>query len=279
MRAAKEKTLVEQVRAAGDMMRKRLGSFTPDIAIILGSGLNSFAKIIDNPIEVSYDDVPYMKTTTSFLHEGKFVCGTLKEKRVIAAQGRLHAYEGYSSADVVFPVRLMHLLGAKTFISSNASGAINESYNVADFCIVEDFINFCGRNPLQDVQTSGFGSRHFSMTDALDPALRQLCLKCANDLNITAHEGVYIGVSGPMFETPAEIRAFRIWGADVVGMSTVEEIIAARQLDMRCLCISFVSNMAAGIEGASPSAEEINEAAALAEKNFERLMLSVLENL
>ena len=274
-----EKSLIEQVNEAAATLRERMGTFEPDIAIVLGSGLNDLANLVENPIVVQYADVPNMKTTTSSLHVGAFVCGKLSGKNVIVAQGRLHGYEGYSSSDVVFPIRVMNALGAKTLISSNASGAINESYNIADFCIVEDFINFCGRNPLQDPQTSCFGSRHFSVTDALDPTLRDVCLNCAGDLNISAHTGVYIGVRGPMFESPAEIRAFRTWGADVVGMSTVEEIIAARQLNMRILCISFISNMAAGIDGASPTAEEIKESAALAAKNFEKLVLRVLEEI
>lgn len=194
-------------------------------------------------------------------------------------QGRLHGYEGNTPQEVAFPIWLMHSLGIKTLITTNAAGAINESYRVGDFCIMSDHINFTGRNPIVGIEPDEIAMRFFSMLDAYDPDLRRLAHEVAENEGISVQEGVYLGLLGPSFETPAEIRAFRIWGADTVAMSVVEEVIAARHVGMRVLGISLVSNMACGIEGVSPSDVEVFEVARCAQSNFCTLVGGIVARL
>lgn len=281
-----EKTQLEQnLDDAARFVRELMGERMPKIGLILGSGLNPLANDIEDAVCVSYRDVPHMKASTVGGHVGRFVCGTLAGVQVIAMQGRLHGYEGNTSQEVVFPVRLMHRLGVETLIVTNTAGGINESYREGDFCIMADQINFTGRNPIADAQAAQLAMRFFSMTDAFDPSLRALARKVAEERGIRVQEGVYLGLLGPSFETPAEIRAFRSWGADTVAMSVVEEVIAARHVGMRVLGISLVSNMAAGIGavngvgGVSPSGAEVADVARNREGDFARLITGIMENL
>jgi purine-nucleoside phosphorylase len=170
----------------------------------------------------------------------------------------------------------MHELGIETIITTNAAGAINESYAVGDFCVMSDHINFTGRNPVEGTEPDGIAFRFFSMKDAYDPELRALAVRAAERAGIRVQEGVYLGLLGPSFETPAEIRAFRAWGADTVAMSVVEEVIAARHVGMRVLGMSLCSNMACGIEGASPSDEEVFQTAQARELDFCRLITDIV---
>jgi purine-nucleoside phosphorylase len=191
-------------------------------------------------------------------------------------QGRLHGYEGYTPQEVAFPVWAMHALGIQTLIATNAAGAINEGFEVGDFCIMSDHINFTGRNPIVGTEPDRLAMRFFSMKDAYDPALRALAHEVAAREGIRVQEGVYLGLSGPSFETPAEIKAFAAWGADTVAMSVVEEVIAARHVGMRVLGISLCSNMACGIEGASPCDEEVFEVAQRRAPDFCRLVAGIV---
>lgn len=271
-----ENGLERRLQEACACVEGRLGGRRPLIGIILGSGLGPLAEQIEDAVHIPFAEVPHMRTSTASGHVGRFVAGELGGRQVIAMQGRLHGYEGYSAQEVAFPVWLMHRLGIRTLITTNAAGAINEGYRVGDFCIMADHINFTGRNPVVGTEPDGISFRFFSMLDAYDPQLRALAHRVAEREQVRVQEGVYLGLLGPSFETPAEIRAFRAWGADTVAMSVCEEVIAARHVGMRVLGISLVSNMACGIEGASPNDAEVFEAAKGAEEGFCRLIAGIV---
>lgn len=274
-----ENILKENIREAAYHLKVRLEGRVPEIGIILGSGLGPLASEIEDAVKIPFGDVPHMKRATAMSHVGVFVCGTLAGKCVLTMQGRLHGYEGNTAQEVAFPVWVMHELGISTLITTNAAGAINKSYEVGDFCIMMDHINFTGRNPVEGIEPDGIAFRFFSMKDAYDPKLRKLALDTAARENIKVQVGVYLGLLGPSFETPAEIRAFRSWGADTVAMSVCEEVIAARHVGMRVLGISLVSNMACGIDGASPSDEEVFEVALRRQPDFCRLVREIVRQM
>lgn len=274
-----ENALLENLDEAAALLKDRLGARNPQVGIILGSGLNPLAERIEDAEYVPFSEVPHMKASTATGHVGRFVCGVLGGACVLAMQGRLHGYEGNTAEEVAFPVWLMHRLGIDALITTNAAGAINETYRVGDFCIMSDHLNFTGRNPVASMDPAGLAFRFFSMKDAYDSALRACAHTVAARENVRVQEGVYLGLLGPSFETPAEIRMFRSWGADTVAMSVVEEVIAARHVGMRVLGISLVSNMACGIEGSSPSDVEVFEVARSREDDFARLICGVLESL
>lgn len=272
-----DNVLKANLEEAAGVLRERLGNRKPAVGIVLGSGLGPLAEQIENAIIVPFGEIPHMKRSTATGHKGRFVCGELGGKTVLAMQGRLHGYEGNSPQEVAFPIWLMHLLGVRALITTNAAGAINESYVPGEFCIMSDHINFTGRNPIVGTEPDGIAFRFFSMKDAYDPELRAVAHKVALERGVTVQEGVYLGLLGPSFETPAEIRAFRAWGADTVAMSVCEEVIAARHVGMRVLGISLVSNMACGVEGASPSDVEVFEVAKEVEPKFCRLIEGIVE--
>lgn len=271
--------LKSRLEASQKVLLEKLGYLKPEIGIILGSGLGPLADHIQDALYIPFEEVPYMKTATASSHVGRFVCGTLSGKNVIAMQGRLHGYEGNEAWEVAYPVWLMHLLGVKILITTNAAGAINESYQVGDFCLMQDHINLTGRNPIIGTDPDGLAPRFVPMKDAYDPALRQIAKAVADDLSISIQEGIYLGLLGPSFETPAEIRAFRVLGADTVAMSVVEEVIAARHVGIKVLGISLVSNMACGIEGASPCDDEVLDVAKSKEADFVSLIKGIVSRL
>ena len=271
--------LIETLDEAQRVMEERFGGFAPEVGLILGSGLGALAERIGDPVFIPFDDVPGMGVSTASGHVGRFVAGTLGGVPVLAMQGRLHGYEGYTAQEVAFPVWLMARLGVQTLITTNAAGAINESYRVGEFCIMADQLNFTGRNPVTGIEPDVMAPRFFSMMDAYDPALRALAHRVADERSIPVQEGVYLGLLGPSFETPAEIRMFRSWGADTVAMSVCEEVIAARHVGLKVLGISLVSNMACGVEGASPSDEEVHEVGVARQEDFCRLIEGILEAL
>lgn len=272
-----DNVLKANLEEAAGVLRERLGDREPAVGIVLGSGLGPLAEQIEDAVVVPFGEIPHMKRSTATGHKGRFVCGELGGKCVLAMQGRLHGYEGNSPQEVAFPIWLMHLLGVRALITTNAAGAINETYVPGEFCIMSDHINFTGRNPIVGTEPDGIAFRFFSMTDAYDPELRAVARKVADERGVAVQEGVYLGLLGPSFETPAEIRAFRAWGADTVAMSVCEEVIAARHVGMRVLGISLVSNMAAGVEGSSPSDTEVFEVAKGAEPKFCRLIEGIVE--
>ncbi|MDD6784918.1 MAG: purine-nucleoside phosphorylase [Eggerthellales bacterium] len=269
-------TLKEKIAQSAATIGQRLQGRTPEVGIILGSGLGPLAEQIEDPIYVPFGEVPFMGTSSCTGHVGRFVCGTLGGKCVLTMQGRLHGYEGYTAQQVAYPVWVMNALGIQTLITTNAAGAINESYRVGDFCIMTDQINFTGRNPIVGMEPDQISFRFFSMLDAFDPSLRALAQGIADREGIRAQQGVYLGLLGPSFETPAEIRAFRIWGADTVAMSVCEEVIAARHVGMRVLGMSLCSNMACGVENASPNDAEVFEVAEARSADFCKLVTLIV---
>lgn len=271
-----DSTLIESLEEARAFLEERLEGFQPEVGLILGSGLGPFADCIECAVRVPFAAVPHMGTASAAGHVGQFVAGYVAGRRVLAMQGRLHGYEGFSAQEVAFPVWLMGALGVHTLITTNAAGAINCDYGVGDFCAMRDHINFTGRNPLCGKAPDEMAPRFLPMLDAYDSALRERFLSIAADLGITVREGVYLGLLGPSFETPAEIRAFRVLGADTVAMSVCEEVIAARHCGMRVAGLSLVSNMACGIEGANPSDDEVHEVAATRLEDFSALITRLL---
>ena len=276
---SEQNILKENIAEAAYHLKVMLEGRAPTVGIILGSGLGPLADQVENAVVVPFGEIPHMKRSTATSHKGQFVCGTLAGACVLVMQGRLHGYEGNTAQEVAFPVWIMHELGISTLITTNAAGAVNESYSVGDFCIMTDHINFTGRNPVVGTEPDGIAFRFFSMKDAYDPELRAIAARVAQREGIPVQQGVYLGLLGPSFETPAEIRAFRSWGADTVAMSVVEEVIAARHVGMRVLGISLCSNMACGIEGTSPSDEEVFEIAKQREPDFCRLIAETVREL
>ena len=276
---SEENILKENLHEAAYHLKTHLQGRAPEIGIILGSGLGPLAEQVEDAVHIPFGDIPHMKRSTATSHVGRFVCGTLAGKCVLVMQGRLHGYEGNTAQEVAFPVWIMNELGIGTLITTNAAGAINASYEVGDFCIMNDHINFTGRNPVAGQEPDGIAFRFFSMKDAYDPQLREIAHSVAAREDIKVQEGVYLGLLGPSFETPAEIRAFRTWGADTVAMSVCEEVIAARHVGMRVLGMSLVSNMACGIEGASPSDLEVFEVAQRRQPDFCRLVEGIVAEL
>lgn len=272
-------TLCDKLTVATRFLKTKLGFIQPEVGLILGTGQNFLASSVENPLAIPYSDVPFMRNCTAQGHVGQFVFGTLGGKSVMIMQGRIHAYEGASAEEVAFGVWLMSKLGVRTLITTNAAGALNESYKPGDFCVMTDHINMTGRNPLANTETTTLGERFISMKDCYDTTLRAYALSVASKHDISLHKAVYLGLLGPSFETPAEIRLFQQFGADTVAMSVIEEVIAARQAGMRVLGISLVSNMACGINDASPSDDDIREVAQRHEKSFETLVTGVLNEM
>ena len=230
----------------------------PRVAMILGSGLGGIADEIANKVEIPYREIPHFACSTAPGHKGQLVCGTLNGTEVLCMQGRLHFYEGHSMQDIIFPIRMMKLLGIEKLIVTNAAGGVNLNFHVGDLMLIEDHINFLP-NPLIGPNVPEFGPRFCDMTYTYTPALRELAQSVAQKKNIPLQKGVYLGCTGPSYETPAEIRAFRTLGADAVGMSTVPEAIAASHCGIQVLAFSLITNMAAGVTGDKLTEEEVIE--------------------
>ncbi|MFQ3223847.1 MAG: purine-nucleoside phosphorylase [Lentimonas sp.] len=250
--------------------------FKPDLGLILGSGLGFFA---DDRIEVvgrlPYAEIEGFPVSTVPGHAGQFVFGHLNGRRVICMQGRFHFYEGYRMDQLILPIRMMHQLGVQTLFVTNAAGGINPCYVPGDFMLIHDHINFLGTNPLIGA-THDEGVRFPDMSEVYDKALRHEIRKWARSQNIRLQEGIYLATTGPSFETPAEIRAFATLGADAVGMSTVPEAIVARQLGIRVIGISCITNAAAGISCGPLSHEEVSETADRVRVQFAELLTGAI---
>ena len=229
----------------------------PTIGLVLGSGLGVLADEIENPVVIPYDEIPGFTKSTVVGHKGQLVIGKLRGKQVVAMQGRFHYYEGHDLEAVVFPIRVMKLLGVETMIITNAAGGINESYGEGNLMLIRDHINLTARNPLIGPNDDEMGTRFPDMSEAYSKDLRNLAKNVAEEQGINLQEGVYVGLLGPSYETPAEIRMLRTLGADAVGMSTVPEVIVARHMNVKVLGISCISNMAAGILEQPLSHEEV----------------------
>jgi purine-nucleoside phosphorylase len=271
---------VDYIRAAG--------AVRPTIGIILGSGLGSFATQVQSALSIPYAEIPHFPRSTVEGHSGNLVLGTIAEVPVAVMQGRVHAYEGYPLSEVTFPTRVLGLLGCKTLIVTNAAGGINTGYRQGSLVAIADHINLTGSNAAlgpnepRFASIPGAGQRFFDMSAAYSPRLRALAVEEAARQGFQLAEGVYLAVLGPSFETPAEIRAFRTLGADLVGMSTVHETIVARHMGLEVLGISLVTNMAAGVVAAGQKEaeaihhEDVMEVGRRAEKQFTSLLTALV---
>lgn len=273
--------LLEYLDEAFAVFQPFVATKKPSAALILGSGLNSYAEQLEEKTYLDYRDVPHMGISSAEGHVGRFVLGRVPnaERYVLCMQGRLHAYEGFSAQQIAFPVWLMQRAGVTTLVTTNAAGALNPSFCPGSFCLMSDHINLTGRNPLVGKEPNQIAQRFLPMIETYDVNLRTTCLAAADATNVSVYEGVYLAVLGPNYETPAEVRLFASWGADTVAMSVVEEVIAARHVGMRVMGLSFISNMACGIKGGNPTSEEVTERGLAAEKDFASLMNTFFQNL
>ena len=267
--------LFERATAAAAYIRTR-SRLEPAIGIILGSGLGAFAEQVADATAIPFTGIPHFPKSTVPGHSGRLVVGTLDGVPVAVMQGRVHAYEGYSPEEVTFPVRVLGLLGVKTLVVTNAAGGIRLDMKQGDLVLLSDHINFTGRNPIAGENDERFGPRFFDMTEAYSLRLRKLAAKAAECEGLSLAEGVYLCVLGPSFETPAEIRAFRVMGADLVGMSTVQEVIVARQMGIEIVGISCVTNLAAGIQPEPLSHEEVMETGHRVAAQFTKLLTALI---
>lgn len=274
-------TLQSKIERTASQLSAFIGDKKPVCAIVLGSGLNSYADTLEDATILSYKDLSDMKVSTAVGHKGQFLLGRVSGSKVwvLCMQGRLHGYEGVSAQDVALPIWAMHAAGVDTLLTTNAVGALNPAFKIGSFCVMTDHINFTGRNPIAHVEGDAIAPRFVPMKDAYDPAMRALLLDVARHECIDVNQGVYLGLLGPNFETPAEVRLFASWGADTVAMSVVEEVIAARHVGMRVLGLSLVSNMACGIEDADPNSDEVMDVAERVEPSFVALMNGFLVEL
>lgn len=273
-----DENLLYAIAQGSGVLSEFLGDARPVAGLILGSGLNPYATTLEAMRFLPYADVPFMSTSTATGHEGRFALGTVPgtKANVLCMQGRLHKYEGNTAQQVAFPVWLMAECGIGTLVTTNAAGAINPRYSVGDFCIMADQINLTGTNPLVGRAPDLIAERFVPMLDCFDPSLRALARGVAQRERVSVQEGVYLGLLGPSFETPAEIRMFAALGADTVAMSVVEEVIAARHRGMRVLGLSLISNMACGVSGGDPVSDDIMDVGRRSEDAFRRLMNGIL---
>jgi purine-nucleoside phosphorylase len=244
----------------------------PVVAIVLGSGLGGFADEMTAAVRISYNDIPHFARSTAIGHAGQLVLGNIGEWPVVVMQGRVHLYEGYTVQNVVFPMRVFARMGVRAVVMTNAAGGINLEYGQGRLVVIKDHINLQGQNPLVGHEDPRF----IDMTEAYSKSYRKMAVEAGKKLGIDLAEGVYVAVLGPSYETPAEIRFFRTIGADLVGMSTVPEVIAARQMGMKVLAISCVTNMAAGVTEAQINHQEVLEIGKRIAVQFKSLLREVV---
>jgi purine-nucleoside phosphorylase len=268
----------ERIDAAAAFIRTR-AALRPSIAVILGSGLGALAGQVAADAAIAYGDIPGFPRPTVEGHAGRLILGRLEEKPVVVMQGRVHFYEGGTIQDVVFPLRVMRALGAHVLLVTNASGGINRFFRRGDLMIIADHIHFMGSNPLMGPNEPALGPRFPDMSVAYDPEFIEVAERSALAEGIAVRKGVYIGVQGPSYETPAELRMFARWGADAVGMSTTTEVIAARHMGMRVLGLTAITDMATGEQALSVTHEEVIATAKEIEPKFIRLLRRIVRDL
>lgn len=267
-------TYYEKVFQAAEYIKSRLTT-RPQIAIILGSGLGLLVDEVENKVEIDYGDIPNFPLPTVEGHAGKLVSGTLGGKPVLAMKGRFHYYEGYEISEVVFHIRVFKLLGINNLLVTNAAGGINKCFKPGDLMLIKDHISFFAPSPLRGQNLNEFGVRFPDMSEAYTKNLKEMAMSAAQEEGLELQEGVYAFTQGPMYETPAEIRALAVLGADAVGMSTVPEVITARHAGMNVLGISCITNMAAGILDQPLHHEEVMKTAKDVERKFAALIRKV----
>ena len=248
----------------------------PEVAVVLGSGLGGFASALEDSVVIPYVDIPNFPRSTAIGHAGRLVVGKLGTVTVAAMQGRVHQYEGYSSREAAFPIRVLSRLGVRRLVLSNAAGGINPAYSKGALVLLSDHINLQGNNPLNGPNDDRFGPRFPDMSQAYDVRYRRIAQQAARELGYELPEGVYAALAGPSYETPAEIRYLRVVGADLVGMSTVPEVIVARHMGIGVLAISCVTNMAAGLAEGEINHDEVLETGERVRDTFLALLTAIL---
>lgn len=263
---------------AAEYLKSKI-DFEPEIGIILGTGLGPIAEKIENSVEVPYGEIPNFLVSTAPMHAGKMIMGKLSGKKVICMSGRFHYYEGYSYEELVLPVRILKIMGIKTLILSNAAGGVNLDYKPGDIMLIKDHIKLTGASPLRGPNDDKFGSRFFDLTDMYSKDLRELAKRTAEEIGMELKEGVYFFMTGPQYESAAEVRAIRILGGDVAGMSTVTEALTAAQCGLPILGFSVISNMATGASDEPVSAEDVEEIANQVSKKFSNYIVEIVKKL
>ncbi len=269
----------EQYKEGAAALMDKLNGLKPQLLVILGSGLGKLGDYVENPVIIPYGDIPYMRVSTAIGHAGRFIAGTLGGKPVLLMQGRLHIYEGWEPWEVVYPVRLAKLAGIESVVVTNAAGGVNKTFNVGDLMLINDFIKLNCVNPLIGSNIEEFGVRFPDMSKVFDRDYMEIFRSVARDAGDSVREGVYFYCTGPQYETPAEIRAMRMLGADAVGMSTVPECIAARHCGMRILGVTLITNMAAGILDRPLSGEEVITAGNAASAKFTSYVIEFIRRI
>ncbi|MEC0205785.1 purine-nucleoside phosphorylase [Paenibacillus lautus] len=265
----------QSIKEAAAYIRGQKG-VEPQVGLILGSGLGVLAELIENPVSIPYTDIPHFPVSTVEGHEGELLLGTIHNRPVVLMKGRFHMYEGYGPEVTAFPVRVMKELGVKSLLVTNAAGGINTSFEPGDLMLISDHLNMTGTNPLIGPNDPDLGVRFPDMSQAYSRQLRQLAKEVAVGQGVALREGVYAGLLGPTYETPAEIVMLRTLGADAVGMSTVSEVIVARHAGLEVLGISCISNMAAGILDQPLSHDEVMETAEKVREKFLALVMAII---
>ena len=267
--------LYERAEHATRVIRSRI-SVEPRIALVLGSGLGGFADDFEEAVGIPYEDIPGFVRSTAQGHAGRLVIGKIDSVPVLAMQGRVHYYEGYSLEEVTFPVRTFGLLGVKTLVLTNAAGGINVQLTQGALMVISDHLNLMGVNPLRGANDERFGPRFPDMSAVYSPELQELVVDEAKAIGVEVRRGIYTALSGPSYETPSEIHLLRNLGADAVGMSTVPEAIVARHMGLEVLGISCITNMAAGISDAPINHEEVMETGNRVRETFAQLLRQVI---
>ncbi|RJE48409.1 MULTISPECIES: purine-nucleoside phosphorylase [unclassified Dehalobacter] len=270
-----EQVMTIWLNDARNFLLKKI-SYIPEIGIILGSGLGKLAELVEDAVVIPYSGIPHFPVSTVTGHSGKLIVGTLGDRKVMVLQGRFHYYEGYEMHEVTFPVRLMQTIGMKGLVVTNAAGGINSDYRPGDLIVIKDHINLMGSSPLRGANLSNLGPRFPDLSEAYDGKWRELALSLMKEYGLNPWQGVYAALSGPSYETPSEIRYLRTIGADLVGMSTVPEVIVANHGGMKVLGISCVTNMAAGILKQKLDHQEVLATADRIEETFLRYMRQLI---
>ncbi len=268
--------MLETIKQTADYLKGKIGEI-PNTAIILGTGLGELANEIEDKNEIPYTEIPNFPVSTVEGHSGKLIVGTLGGKKVLAMQGRFHYYEGYNMQQVTFPIRVFQALGIEYLFVSNAAGGMNSSFDVGDIMLIEDHINFFPEHPLRGKNFEELGTRFPDMSEAYDKKLRLMAMEIAKEKNIKLQHGVYVGLQGPTFETPAEYNFFCIMGGDAVGMSTVPEVIVANHAKMKVLAFSIITDLGVLGKIVEVSHEEVQEAAKIAQPMMAEIMRTIIQ--
>ena len=270
--------MLETIKQTADYLKDRIGEI-PNTAIILGTGLGELANEIEDKTDIPYTEIPNFPVSTVEGHSGKLIIGTLGGKKVLAMQGRFHYYEGYTMKEVTFPIRVFQALNIEYLFVSNAAGGMNSSFDVGDIMLIEDHINLFPEHPLHGKNYKELGTRFPDMSEAYNKELRLKAMEIANKKNIKLQHGVYVGLTGPTFETPAEYNYLRIIGGDAVGMSTVPEVIVANHAGMKVLAFSIITDLGVIGKIVEVSHEEVQIAAKIAQPKMAEIMRAIVQEI